>query len=67
LQRDGGTLTVTQIAAGGSLNMSDLTLGTTTNPTNEFDFAYLGFPATKMINDLGAFNLNGSPRLSCAL
>ena len=54
---DGAVLGIRQIAGGASLPVSDLTLGFT---TTEFDFARLGFPATNLIYDTGALNVNGT-------
>src|SRR6185503_15503707 len=53
---DSATLGVLAIGAGGSLNVADLTFGNSSS--NEFDFAELGYPATKMENVTNTLTLN---------
>jgi autotransporter-associated beta strand protein len=52
-----GTLGVRPASAGGTLNINNLTLGS--GSKLEFDYNYLGFPATKLANAAGTVTLNG--------
>ena len=54
---DGTTLGAKVASVGTTLNVSDLTLGAS---TLEFDFAGLGIPTAKVLNDAGTIAVNGT-------
>lgn len=57
---DGATLGVKIATAGTTLNVSDFTIGNSTSSTMEFDFAALGYPTAKVINDAGTIAVDGT-------